>query len=254
MSFYDMLTESKENQFKWFVKLSETHGLEAANKYAEILSQIPLHLESVMSKPPMGMSTPSIPNPDLMFENLMNGPAPGMGNLLGKKDHLPNESTSFLGGNLNVPTISNRNGSDHSSIANLNDLLNTRQNDHVMQGKKPQTQPPQPQLQPQHPPQPQPQPQAQPLQQQSVPLYQRQAGTTFNIQSNNMQMPMMAPTNEVSDHNLFENLFNHNGGLSQGHISTDLHGNAQHFQGLPPLQSFVSPVKPLTNSVHLTQK
>lgn len=248
-----MATESKENQFKWFMKLSETQGLEAAHKYAEILSQIPMHLEPpVMSKPPtMAMNTPPIPNVDLMFENLVN--TPSFTNLLAKKDHLPNDSTPFSmggggGGGVNkiASTLSNRNGSsDHTSIASINDLINAHQTELNLQVKNQQ------QLQKAAS---QPQPQ-------SVPLYQRQAGSTYNMQANNlqaknMQMPLAntMPGNDINDHSIFENLFNHNGGLSQGHAANDLLGNAQHFQGLPPLSNFVSPVKSMSNSVHLTQK
>lgn len=134
-----MVAESKENQFKWFMKLSETQGLEAAHKYAEILSQIPVHLEPVLPKPPMAMNTPPIPNIDLMFENL----GPTINNLLTKKEHLPNDATSFsLGGKM--ATLSNRNGSDHSSITSINDLINVHQNEMGLQGKnslqKPQQQ------------------------------------------------------------------------------------------------------------------
>lgn len=226
-----MAAESKDNQFKWFVKLSETQGLEAANKYAEILSQIPLHVEQVMSKPPMAMNTPPMPNVDLMFESLVNGPATTLNNLLGKKEHLPNDAPFSMGGK--VATLSNRNGSDHTSIASINDLMNVHQNE-LLQAKNVLQKP----------------------QQQSVPLYQRQAtgSSTFNVQSNSMQMPLAALGGDISDHSLFENLFNHNGGLNQSHTTNDLLGNAQHFQGLPPLQSFVNPVKTLSNSVHMTQK
>lgn len=265
MSFYDMAAESKENQFKWFMKLSETQGLEAAHKYAEILSQIPMHLEPpVMPKPPtMAMNTPPIPNVDLMFENLVN--APSLTNLLTKKDHLPNDATPFSIGGVGVgvgvgnkvaSSLSNRNGSDHTSIASINDLINqAHQSELNLQAKNQQQQHQQQQQLQKAASQPPPQ------SAQSVPLYQRQAGATYNmhannLQANNMQMPLAATMagNDLNDHNLFENLFNHNGGLSQGHAANDLLGNAQHFQGLPPLSNFVSPVKSMSNSVHLTQK
>lgn len=220
MSFYDMATESKENQFKWFVKLNETQGPEAANKYVEILNQMP----SVMTKPPMGINA-STQNMDLMFDNLVNGPAPHLSSLLCKKEHLPNDAPPFISGN--VSALPNRNSNDATSIASLNELINARQNNELGMHKT--------SIQKQ-------------AQQQSVPLYQRQAANNFN-----MQMAMITPTNDITDNTLFENLFNHNGGPNQSHISNDLHGNAQHFQGLPPLQSFVNPVKPLSNSVHMTQ-
>lgn len=226
-----MATESKDNQFKWFVKLSETQGLEAANKYAEILSQIPQHIEAVMPKTPMTLNAPTIQNVDLMFENLVNGPAPNLASLIGNKEHPSNDTAPFRG---NLPSVPNRNGSDHSSVTSLNDLLLVQQNDLELHAKNSM-----------HKHQPQ----------QTVPLYQRQAGSSFNIQPSNMQMPMMTHGNDIGDHNLFENLFNHNGSnLNQSHASNDLHGNAQHFQGLPPLPSFVNPAKSLSNPVNMTQK
>lgn len=138
-----------------------------------------------------------------------------------------------MSGNLSV--LPNRNSNDHSSIASLNELINARQSNDIGLHMKNSTQN-------------QPQPQS------GYPLYQRQAGNNFNIPANNMQMTMISPANEISDNTLYENLFNHNGGPNQGHISNGLHGNAQHFQGLPPIQSFVNPVKPLSNPTHVTQK
>lgn len=224
MSFYDMASESKENQFKWFVKLNETQGPEAANKYVEILNQMP----SVMPKAMMGLNS-TAQNVDLIYDNLVTSPAPSLSSLL----------------SVNSSVLSNRNSNDHSSIASLNELINARQSNDIGIHVKNSTQ-----NQPQ--PQPQPQPQLQP--QSGYPLYQRQAGNNFNMQPNNMQMTMIPPANDITDNALFENLFNHNGGPNQGHISNGLHGNAQHFQGLPPLQSFVNPVKPLSNSIHVTQR
>lgn len=102
--------------------------------------------------------------------------------------------------------------------------------------------------------------QQQQQQQQSVPLYQRQAAGSYGmqtnaIQSNNMQMSLTTLGSDINDHTTFENLFNHNGGgLGHSHTTNDLLGNAQHFQGLPPLQSFVNPVKSMSNSVHMSQK
>lgn len=41
MSFFDMANQSKECQYRWFIKLSEHFGLEQADKFTEILRQIP---------------------------------------------------------------------------------------------------------------------------------------------------------------------------------------------------------------------
>ena len=47
MSFYDMANQSKDFQQRWFLKLLETFGLEEAEKFMELLRQVP-----VMPKPP----------------------------------------------------------------------------------------------------------------------------------------------------------------------------------------------------------
>lgn len=41
MSFFDVANQSKEFQYRWFMKLSEHYGLEQADKFTEILRQIP---------------------------------------------------------------------------------------------------------------------------------------------------------------------------------------------------------------------
>uniref|UniRef100_A0A182JMB0 Uncharacterized protein n=1 Tax=Anopheles atroparvus TaxID=41427 RepID=A0A182JMB0_ANOAO len=40
-SFFDMALQTKEFQYYWFIKLMETKGLEAANKFTDILRQVP---------------------------------------------------------------------------------------------------------------------------------------------------------------------------------------------------------------------
>lgn len=42
MSFYDVANQTKEYQYRWFMKLSETYGLEEADKFTELLRQVPL--------------------------------------------------------------------------------------------------------------------------------------------------------------------------------------------------------------------
>lgn len=97
MSFYEMSIEPKEFQLKWFFKLMETHGLEMAHKFAEILRQVPTPCSAG------GKMTPSLVvkeaqqpaiNPlaglnsqvDLAFDSLMSGssiPQPIMRELFG---------------------------------------------------------------------------------------------------------------------------------------------------------------------------
>lgn len=40
MSFYDVASQSKEFQYRWFMKLSENYGLEEADKFTELLRQV----------------------------------------------------------------------------------------------------------------------------------------------------------------------------------------------------------------------
>lgn len=142
MTYYDMALEPKDNQFKWYMKLSESHGIEAANKYAEILNQISLSVEStLMAKPTIPMNTaPATPNlnanVDIMFESLVNGPAPILNDLLNAKKDLTNDSTgtfSMLGATA-ATSLPHRNG-DHSSILTANDLMNNRTADMGLQSK-----------------------------------------------------------------------------------------------------------------------
>lgn len=45
MSFYDVANQSKDYQYRWFMKLSETYGLEEADKFTELLRQVPLNVK-----------------------------------------------------------------------------------------------------------------------------------------------------------------------------------------------------------------
>lgn len=55
MSFYDVATQSKEYQYRWFMKLSETYGLEEADKFTELLRQVPLMASNNAKQMPDGM-------------------------------------------------------------------------------------------------------------------------------------------------------------------------------------------------------
>lgn len=117
MSFYDMALEPKENQFKWFVKLVETQGLEAANKYTEILRQVPLTIDQtpINQKTTMNMTQPKnvSTNADMVFDSLLSGPTPALNELLGVK-----ESANLIDSNafsLIPPNVANRNTVSKSS-------------------------------------------------------------------------------------------------------------------------------------------
>lgn len=257
-----MACEPKENQYKWFLKLGETQGSEAANKYAEILGQVPLPVSTatdLMTKqPPLSLNTPTMPNisanVDMMFENLVNGSTPILGDLLGKKD-VPNDTAFPL---LGAP-LSNRNGNDHASVLTTTDLLNPRPNVIPSSLQPPQN-----------------------AAGSSQPLYRRQAGAsalgtstatphqwghnkltdtysnavTLNQlasqdadallrttatttaahsrnfdnarMSANMPMSIASTASDLMDNSLFENLFNHNGSLNpNSHNDQKVHSNQQ---------------------------
>lgn len=78
MSFYDMAIESKDNQIKWFVRLMETHGIEAANKFSEILRQVPASA-ALNASTPTSASTNKVLAPgtdqfDIFLDDLMKSP------------------------------------------------------------------------------------------------------------------------------------------------------------------------------------
>lgn len=50
MSFYDVANQPKEYQYRWFIKLSETYGLEEADKFTELLRQVPLMTNKSMNQ------------------------------------------------------------------------------------------------------------------------------------------------------------------------------------------------------------
>lgn len=61
MSFYDVANQPKEYQYRWFMKLSETYGLEEADKFVELLRQVPITNKPVNNVDAMfnGMGDPS---------------------------------------------------------------------------------------------------------------------------------------------------------------------------------------------------
>lgn len=130
-----MAHEPKENQFKWFVKLVETQGLEAANKYTEILRQFqPMEPVHTMGKPitmSNSQQTPSLstlgPNIDMAFDTLLSGPAPILSDLLiGTKDgNASLDANPFPLLPVNS-SMSNRNG-HRNNMLNM-DMVNAHSN------------------------------------------------------------------------------------------------------------------------------
>lgn len=82
MNIYEMAFEPKESQYKWYLKLLETQGQEAANKFTEVLRQVSTMMQQqqaqpTVNKPPpqhmpqsyinnMGVQPPSQPQQQLM--------------------------------------------------------------------------------------------------------------------------------------------------------------------------------------------
>ncbi|XP_055529882.1 probable helicase with zinc finger domain isoform X2 [Wyeomyia smithii] len=74
MSFLDVALQSKEFQYLWFIKLVETQGLEAANKFNDILRQVPTLTPSTSQQQPIQKKiNPPMPSPaELMLDNILN--------------------------------------------------------------------------------------------------------------------------------------------------------------------------------------
>jgi hypothetical protein len=54
MTFYDVANKPREFQYKWFLKLSEQYGLEEADRFVELLKQVPVtNMMSANGKPMM---------------------------------------------------------------------------------------------------------------------------------------------------------------------------------------------------------
>lgn len=49
MTFYDVAHKPREFQYKWFLKLSEQYGLEEADRFVELLKQVPVTSSAMMS-------------------------------------------------------------------------------------------------------------------------------------------------------------------------------------------------------------
>ena len=52
VNIYEMAFEPKESQYKWYLKLLETQGQEAANKFTEVLRQVSAMMQQQQQQPP----------------------------------------------------------------------------------------------------------------------------------------------------------------------------------------------------------
>lgn len=176
-----MAMEPKDFQYSWFLKLAETSA-ETAHKYREILCQLSMAMEPLISKNAI-VNTPPVtnftPQTDL-FDTLLSGNTPIISDLLGPKDL--SDSVQFP----NLPS-------------------STRNGDRPIMPAAEQV--------PQRIPEPQHQQQQS---QQSIPLYRRQAGCSgqqSQASFDNARSSAMSQSTSDGDGsaNLFDNLFNHNG-------------------------------------------
>lgn len=209
-----MALESSEFQFKWFVKLVESHGLETANKYRDLLGQVSNAMEPISSKPLAAATTapnPSNLNSNLdIFDNLLSGNVPTISDLLGSKELTDPLPTSF-------PTLLSTNRTSdrlQASTVAAADIAAPNIPNHFSVDEA----------------------------HQSIPLYRRQAGASNNSHpphhlqfdsghsgqggSGGIRHPTTTSQTVVSDadsNNMFENIFNHNG------MNMNLNENQQSF-------------------------
>lgn len=138
MSFYDIAIESKENQMKWFMRLMETQGLEAANKFTEILRQVPTQTVTPSLPPPkpsVAAPPPTTEQFDLFLDDFMKSPTaaqPLLKDILGYSNPtqpvtssaIPHVNNGYMtqpakissGGNMEAELFGPKPGEQHQSI------------------------------------------------------------------------------------------------------------------------------------------
>lgn len=116
MSFEQVASQSKQFQYRWFMKLSETYGLEEADKFTEILRQVPVmgkqnHQDSLFNGEPSKnfmhlMETGQQPK---MEQNLLKIPQSGYGDSIANKMFQNDELDSIFMNSLQNQKMSERN-------------------------------------------------------------------------------------------------------------------------------------------------
>lgn len=207
MSFYDMALEPKDNQMKWFVRLMETQGIEAANKFTEILRQVPtLATSGVMNHHQM---PPKAESNELELDNIFdNLPQPLLKDILGLSTTSSNAGSSSSGVSSGQMLGNGIMGS-HSSKSSIDSELIGSKDSH-----------------------------------QSIPLYRRQAGQSYSSSiassASTKNHSIASSTPDMLENNFFESIEK----LSQNFTSSlfnqpfNEHNGFQ--AGLPPLQQLLN--------------
>ncbi|XP_063697246.1 probable helicase with zinc finger domain [Culicoides brevitarsis] len=217
MSFYEMALESKDIQLKWFLRLMETQGIEAANKFTEILRQVPnLMSNSGMNnhqqQPMMPQKTESANDLELdnFFDNL---PQPLLKDILGlSTSNAPNlGSTASHGTGLGSShLLGNGIMGSHSSKSSVDSELKDSH--------------------------------------QSVPLYRRQAGQSYSssmassTSASTKNHSIASSTPDILETNFFESIEKLSQNFTTSLFNQQTFNNDHNgFQaGLPPLQQLLN--------------
>lgn len=191
MSFLDVALQSKEYQYIWFIKLTETHGLDAANKFIEILRQVP-NLATAAghhNQQPQKKHNPLIPSQaDLFLDNILNTNKDVMAptNIQQPTMHHQSQNASVSNGNALLACQSG----GKSLLDNVDlfgNLSSSLQNDIPLIGSNSSAS----------------------SSQQSVPLYRRQAGQNYqnSTTSSSNAQSIASSTPDLLDNHLQQSLF-----------------------------------------------
>uniref|UniRef100_A0A1B0CKW5 Putative rna helicase n=1 Tax=Lutzomyia longipalpis TaxID=7200 RepID=A0A1B0CKW5_LUTLO len=242
MSFYEMSLEPKEFQLKWFFKLLETHGLEVANKFAEILRQVPTPCAATgKMTPSIGLKdTPGVQQQqqggggggnslaglntqvDMAFDSLMSGssiPQPMLRELFGGTGAVGGGG----GGGNALPFAASTASSGRSSDV-LGDFTPSPMSS-----------------------------------QQSVPLYRRQASQHYSSSASSQSVTSSTPDLMENHHgNLFESSGG-GGGPGLSSTSSMYHGNFMSnldpfATGLPSIQTLAAGLQPHIFQTNMAQQ
>lgn len=81
VNIYEMAFEPKESQYKWYLKLLETQGQEAANKFTEVLRQVSAMMQQQQQQPPQ------VNKPPQHLQQAYNSANPAAGQQLMPRDN-----------------------------------------------------------------------------------------------------------------------------------------------------------------------
>lgn len=234
MSFLDVALQTKEFQYLWFIKLVETQGLEAANKFTDILRQVPTlasttaHHQQTHKK--LNALIPS--QADLFLENLLNPNKDVLvpTNLQQSAILHQSQNTSISNGNAMMGVQ----GNSKSLLENVDlfgNLSSPLPNELPLIGSNSST-----------------------SSQQSVPLYRRQAGQNYqnSTASSSNAHSIASSTSDLLDNHLQQTLFEaldnkqlhpNNGGMMFGGQNMSQYGTGDQtngFQGFPSVHNIAA--------------